>query len=157
MLDEIDAKLISRLLADARANFSDIAEDCGLSSTAIHNHYKKLTHAGIIVGSTIIVDFRALGFECFVSFRITIDQTQKKSFFEHVNKLKPIVVFHPLKRYNVHVMMAVKAFSKIPEIKEFIRSHPAVLAIKSNIWNETKFFPENLKIIHSSQFGEPHG
>lgn len=148
MLDNIDVKIIKSLLADARTNFSDIAKKCGVSSTAIHNRYEKLKDSGVIVGSTITVDFRAFDYDCFASFFIKLDPKQKDRFAEYLKKLQPIIHFDPLKEYNTHVIVGVKRFSTIDRIKEMIRSHPAVLEIKTSIWTEWDFFPENLSIIN---------
>ena len=61
-IDDIDRKILSYLVKNARVPFLEIARECGISGAAIHQRVKKMEDAGIIEGSRFIVKPRALGF-----------------------------------------------------------------------------------------------
>ncbi|MFC5419757.1 Lrp/AsnC family transcriptional regulator [Bosea eneae] len=52
-LDAIDRKLLALLEADARASFTALARDAGLSRTAIQERMARLERDGVILGYTV--------------------------------------------------------------------------------------------------------
>jgi Lrp/AsnC family transcriptional regulator, leucine-responsive regulatory protein len=52
-LDAIDRKLLALLQADARASFTALARDAGLSRTAIQERMTRLERDGVILGYTV--------------------------------------------------------------------------------------------------------
>lgn len=52
-LDAIDRKLLALLKADARASFTALARDAGLSRTAIQERMARLERDGVILGYTV--------------------------------------------------------------------------------------------------------
>ena len=56
MLDEIDQKIIDLLKKDSRTSFVKIAEEVGLSETAVRKRIKNLQDNGIIRRFTVEVD-----------------------------------------------------------------------------------------------------
>lgn len=55
-IDDIDKKILSYLVKNARVPFLEIARECGISGAAIHQRVKKMEDAGIIEGSRFIVN-----------------------------------------------------------------------------------------------------
>lgn len=60
-IDDIDRKILSHLVKNARIPFLEIARECGISGAAIHQRVKKMEDSGIIEGSRFIVKPDALG------------------------------------------------------------------------------------------------
>jgi len=60
-LDEIDYKILGILRRDARAPFTEISRDLGISDVTVHVRVKKMRKEGVIKGYTIDVDKYALG------------------------------------------------------------------------------------------------
>lgn len=83
ILDEIDRKILSALLGDARKPYLEIARECGVSGAAIHQRVKKLEDAGIITGSRLIVKLSALGLNVCAYINVTLSQADK---YENVIK-----------------------------------------------------------------------
>ncbi len=103
-IDDIDKKILSYLVQNARVPFLEIARECGISGAAIHQRVKKMEDAGIIEGSRFIVKPRALGLKICAFIGVELD--------------------------NAHQYKAVvKELEKIPEITEchFITGHYAFL------------------------------
>uniref|UniRef100_A0A7J3XYR4 Lrp/AsnC family transcriptional regulator n=1 Tax=Thermogladius calderae TaxID=1200300 RepID=A0A7J3XYR4_9CREN len=62
MVDEIDLKIIEKLAVNARATYSEIASEVGLSDVAVMKRIRKLEQEGVIRKYTVIVDPAKLGF-----------------------------------------------------------------------------------------------
>ncbi len=62
-VDQIDQTILRLLMKNARMPYLEIARECGISGAAIHQRVKKLTDSGIIRGTRLIVDPKALGFD----------------------------------------------------------------------------------------------
>ena len=60
-IDEIDQKILSFLVKNARMPFLEIARECGVSGAAIHQRVKKMENLGIITGSRLLVKPQTLG------------------------------------------------------------------------------------------------
>lgn len=103
-IDDVDKKILSYLIRNARIPFLEIARECGISGAAIHQRVKKMEEAGIIEGSRFIVKPRALGLKICAFIGVELD---------HAHKYKTVV----------------KELEKIPEITEchFITGHYAFL------------------------------
>lgn len=71
-LDNLDRKILSELLKDARVPFSEMARKFGVSSGTIHVRMEKLQKAKIVEGSRIKVNFSKLGYSvcCFVGINL---------------------------------------------------------------------------------------
>ena len=77
ILDDIDRKILSALLGDARKPYLEIARECGVSGAAIHQRVRKLEEAGIITGSRLIVKPSALGLNVCAYINVTLSQADK--------------------------------------------------------------------------------
>lgn len=62
-LDEQDLRIVGLLLKDGRTPAAQIAEQVGLSRPAVADRIAKLEQAGVIRGTTVVVDHTALGRE----------------------------------------------------------------------------------------------
>ena len=64
-LDEIDIKILSILNENAWINYVKIAEKVGLTPNAVNNRIKNLERKGIIIGYTISLDWKKIGWELY--------------------------------------------------------------------------------------------
>ena len=62
-LDKKDAQILSLLNIDARASLVEISEKVGMTPNGAGNRIKKLEKEGVILGYTISLDWRKLGYE----------------------------------------------------------------------------------------------
>ncbi|WP_026065867.1 Lrp/AsnC family transcriptional regulator [Actinoalloteichus spitiensis] len=67
-MDEIDQRIVSCMVTDARSSYADIGAVVGLSAPAVKRRVDKLLDLGILRGFTAVVDPEALGWgtEAFV-------------------------------------------------------------------------------------------
>jgi Lrp/AsnC family transcriptional regulator for asnA, asnC and gidA len=85
MVDEIDLKIIEKLAVNARATYSEIASEVGLSDVAVMKRIRRLEQEGVIRKYTIIVDPAKLGFSKVSLTGINVDPAK---LFDVVEELK---------------------------------------------------------------------
>ena len=94
-IDDIDRKILSHLVKNARMPFLEIARECGISGAAIHQRVKKMEEIGIIEGSRFIVKPSALGFQICAFIGITLDNAhQYKSVVKEIEKIPEVIECH---------------------------------------------------------------
>ena len=76
-IDNIDRKILSFLVNNARMPFLEIARECGVSGAAIHQRVKKLEAAGVITGSRLLVKPEALGLNVCAFINVTLSEDNK--------------------------------------------------------------------------------
>jgi len=62
-IDNLDRKILSLLQHDGRLAYTDIAKKLTVSPGTIHQRINKMTDAGIIKGTRLILDYQKLGFD----------------------------------------------------------------------------------------------
>jgi Lrp/AsnC family leucine-responsive transcriptional regulator len=60
-LEPTDAAIVRALTADGRRSFTDLADQVGLSVSAVHQRVRRLEQRGVLRGYTAHVDREALG------------------------------------------------------------------------------------------------
>jgi Lrp/AsnC family transcriptional regulator for asnA, asnC and gidA len=79
-IDETDFKILRILLEDAKLSYQEIGEKVNLSQGAVHARVKKMENSGIIVGSSIKIDVKRLGWDISAFLGIYLD---KPELYEH--------------------------------------------------------------------------
>lgn len=60
-MDDTDRRLLAALLGDARTSYADLARQVGLSAPSVHERVRRLERDGVLRGSCVDVDPKALG------------------------------------------------------------------------------------------------
>ena len=94
-IDQIDQKILSFLVKNARMPFLEIARECGVSGAAIHQRVKRLEANGVITGSRLLVKPQALGLNvcAFISISLS-ESTRYPEVIAHLKKIPDIVECH---------------------------------------------------------------
>lgn len=151
-IDAVDAKILKKLLINARTSFSEIAKECGLSTNTIRMRFKRLQNQGIITGSITQLNPKKLGYNCIAFLMIRTDANNETNVCEFVQKIPNIIsCFHPVGRFCIHCFIASKDVDEFSLIIDGIRAHQHVLEIQQAIWVDVVNMdhPENL-IINTS-------
>jgi Lrp/AsnC family transcriptional regulator for asnA, asnC and gidA len=94
-IDDIDRRILSFLVKDARMAYLEIARECGISGAAIHQRIRKLESAGVITGSRLLVKPSALGLNICAFVSISISQADKYlDVTESLKKIPEVVECH---------------------------------------------------------------
>lgn len=87
-IDETDYKILRILLEDAKLSYQEIGEKVNLSQGAVHARVKKMENSGIIVGSSIKIDVKRLGWDISAFLGIFLE---KPELYDHAkNELMQI-------------------------------------------------------------------
>ena len=76
-IDEIDRKILSFLVHNARMPFLEIARECNISGAAIHQRVRKLESNGVISGSRLVVKPSALGLNVCAFISVFLSEDNK--------------------------------------------------------------------------------
>jgi len=146
-IDEIDVSVLRFLQRDARANFADIAKNCHVSIDTISKRFKRLKKAGVVRGTTILLNPKSFGFDCVASFGIRVDYPHVQEAIEFIRKI-PEMVFcsAAMGRHNIFALAVLKNVGRLSQVKETIKGHPMVDEVVASIWiDEILLCPENFE------------
>lgn len=82
-IDDLDRKILSILMKDAKVPYTDIAKQLFVSGGTIHVRMKKLEQLGIVKGASLTVDYAKLGYDITAFLGVYLD---KSSMYEKVAK-----------------------------------------------------------------------
>lgn len=149
-IDEIDVNIIRALQRNARANFSDIARDCSVSTDTISKRFRKMRRAGIIRGTTILLNPKSFGYDCVASLGIDVIYPHLENVVEFIHRM-PEIVFctTSMGRYDVFCIAVLRNVGRLSQVKDLIKGHPVVREVTTSIWvDEILLCPENFEFEH---------
>ena len=94
-IDQVDQKILSFLVNNARMPLLEIARECGVSGAAIHQRVKRLEKNGVITGSRLMVKPQALGLNVCAFISINISEADKyNEVIANLKKIPEVVECH---------------------------------------------------------------
>ena len=94
-LDGIDKKILKMLMENSRRPILEIAKNIGISGAAIHQRLRKLESQNLIIGSSIIVNTKVLGFTTMAFIGIFLDKaTNNKTVVNQLKEIPEILECH---------------------------------------------------------------
>ena len=146
MIDEIDAKILKDLLRDGRKKITDIAYEAQISKDVIYQHYTRMKKEGIIVGSTIMIEYKALGYNVNLSLSLSIPIQNQQLMMEQLKELPGLYdVYQWGTKSELWAVLHLNDSKQIEEVKLLVRKLPCLMA-DFDIWTSTKFMLTNLSI-----------
>ena len=88
LIDNVDRKILSFLVNNARMSFLEIARECGISGAAVHQRVRKMETNGIITGSRMTIKPSNLGLD--VCAFISLSLSEENKYQEVVDALKHV-------------------------------------------------------------------
>ena len=86
-LDEIDHQILDMLIDNTRIPFTDIAKKLLISAGTVHVRVKKMEEAGIIKGSSLMLDYKKLGYSFIAYVGVYLNNTSQTKFvLERINE-----------------------------------------------------------------------
>ncbi len=94
-LDEVDHQILDMLIENTRTPFTDIAKKLLISAGTVHVRVKKMEETGIIMGSSLTLDYGKLGYSFIAYVGIYINKTSQTTFvLERINEIPYVTVAH---------------------------------------------------------------
>jgi len=149
-IDKIDLNIIRALQKNARTSFASIAADCGVSTDTISKRFRKMKKAGVIRGTTILLNPKSFGNECVGSLGIDVSYPYLRDVVESVRRV-PEIVFctTSMGKHDIFCIAILKNVGRLSQVKDLIKGHPAVREVTTSIWvDEILLCPENFEFKH---------
>jgi Lrp/AsnC family leucine-responsive transcriptional regulator len=127
-IDEIDAKILELLQGSGRMKRSDVADEVGLSISAVSERMRKLEERGVIEGYTAIVDAKRLRLDITAFIRVSVDGSEHYSeFVERVQEMEHVLELHSITGEGSHLMkVRVKDTTYLERFLSRIQALPGV-------------------------------
>ena len=146
-IDEVDARILKDLLCDGRQQFIQIARRAKVSEDVVWQHYANLKKKGVIVGSTIQINYGSLGYGGAASFFVNVPPQYERDVAQQMRKIPGI---YDVYRWGSHsCLWAVSDFMKtdqVDKVKLLIKKVSSVLKLEVEIWTDIRNMPENLSM-----------
>ncbi|PIB36520.1 transcriptional regulator AsnC [Reichenbachiella sp. 5M10] len=117
-IDEVDLKILSHLMIDAKTPYTEIAKKVYVSGGTVHVRMKKLEEMGVVKGTTLQLDYSKLGFDvtCFLGIYL-----QKSSLYDSVvEKLQGIPevvrIHYTTGNYNIFIKIHCRDTNHLREV-----------------------------------------
>lgn len=141
-IDQLDQKILSILMQDARTPYLEIARSCNVSGATVHLRIQKLEKNGLIRGSRLIVDPSKLGVGICAFLGIYLDRgSHFHEVVEELRKVNEIVECHYTTGiYSIFAKIYCRDTAHLREVlNDKIQEIPMVLRTETLISLEETF------------------
>ncbi|SFD98026.1 Lrp/AsnC family transcriptional regulator [Roseivivax sediminis] len=137
-IDDVDRRILRVMQSDGTLSVTEIAERIGLSQSPCSRRVSRLTETRIILGKTVILDRKKLGFNAIVLVRIKLTSHGRKSFDQFQRAVLRIpevqVVQLMLGDYDFNVRVVVRDMDHFHTLlRDQIVLLPGVQEIQSSV------------------------
>jgi Lrp/AsnC family transcriptional regulator for asnA, asnC and gidA len=134
-IDEINANIIRKLIANARTSFTKMAKDSNITVVALRNRYETLKKTGIITGEIMQINPYILGFNCNGHLRFNVNQEKIKETIEFL-KNEPYIfsIWHRKHEFNIGAFFGTPNLEYFDKIKNRLRTYPYIKDFKHLIY-----------------------
>jgi DNA-binding Lrp family transcriptional regulator len=149
-IDKIDVNTIRALQKDARADFAGIARDCDVSTDTISKRFRRMKKAGVIRGTTILLNPKSFGYDCVANLGIDVSYPRLRDVIKSLLKM-PEIVFctSSMGRHDIFCIVIADNVGRLSQVKDLIKGHPAVKEVMTSIWvNDILLCPSNFEFEH---------
>lgn len=117
-LDEIDHQILDMLIDNTRIPFTDIAKKLLISAGTVHVRVKKMEEAGIIRGSSLMLDYKKLGYSFIAYVGVYLNNTSQTKFvLERINEIPFVTVAHiTTGKFNIFCKIRARSTEHAKEV-----------------------------------------
>jgi Lrp/AsnC family transcriptional regulator, regulator for asnA, asnC and gidA len=117
-LDEIDHQILDMLIDNTRIPFTDIAKKLLISAGTVHVRVKKMEEQGIIRGSSLMLDYKKLGYSFIAYVGVFLNNTSQTKFvLERINEIPYVTVAHiTTGKFNIFCKIRARSTEHAKEI-----------------------------------------
>ena len=147
-IDEIDAKILLSLINDARSKKTEIAEDCGLTSTAIKNRIELMKANGLIVKSALSVNLAFFGYPYMLLIGLNLQPETENQIIEKIKQLTKVAgIDRTMGKYDLCLFVFAENLNDLDRLKNLIKNQKGVTKIDINIWNQVQLNYNNIDLL----------
>ena len=110
-MDDIDHKILDLLVENTRIPYTDIAKKLLISAGTVHIRVKKMEEMGVIVGSSLIIDWKKIGYTFTAYVGLLINNSSRIShIIKQLKQIPNITVAHVTSgRFNIYLKIRAKS------------------------------------------------
>lgn len=144
-LDEIDKKILDFLVENTRMPFTEIAKQMDVSAGTIHVRVKKMEDAGIILGSTLTIDYSKMDYNFTAYIGILLTKSNRtQDVLKEIAKIPNVIEVSVISgKYNIFCKMKAKNTEDAKRIIYQIDDIQDVMRTESMISMEEVLSDEN--------------
>ena len=135
-IDNLDRKILSIVMKNARIPSKDVAQVCGVSRAAVHQRIQRMSELGIITGSGYTVNPKSLGYHTCTYIGVSLERgAMYRDAVQALEKIPEVVECH----YTTGTFgMLLKVYARDNEhLMELLNDHiqmiPGVLGTETFI------------------------
>jgi Lrp/AsnC family leucine-responsive transcriptional regulator len=146
-IDDIDAHILELLQERGRMQRNEVADEVGLSISAVSERMRKLEERGVIDGYHAVVDPKRLHFDITAFIRVSVDGSEHyDDFIEAASAMDEILELHSITGEGSHVMkVRTKNTTTLERFLSRIQALPGVTGTTTSIvlstFKETRALP----------------
>ena len=139
-LDDLDQRILDLLLRDGRAPASQLADQVGLSRPAVAERIEKLERAGVVRGTTVVVDPQSIGrvVTAFVAARGPKFDAKATKHFRELMEREEVLEVHTVAGEDCYLIkVRTDSIPSLNAILNELSSAPLALSTRTTIVMET--------------------
>ena len=118
-MDEIDVKILKKLLSDARMSYRKVAEEIGVSPPTVLARVEKLENDGIIRSYSTLLDHEKLGYDMTAIIEITAIKGKIAELERQIAKFPNVCAVYDIT--GLTDMVVVAKFKNRKELSNFVK------------------------------------
>ena len=119
ILDEIDLKILRRVLKDARMSYRKIADEIGVSPPTVLSRVQKLEKDKIIKSYSAVLDHEKLGYDLTAVIEVTAIKGKITEMEKHISKFPNVCAVYDIT--GLTDMVIVAKFKSRGELSNFVK------------------------------------
>jgi DNA-binding Lrp family transcriptional regulator len=134
-LDDLDRRIVARLLENARASYAQIGDAIGLSAPAVKRRVDRLREEGVITGFAAVVDPAALGWttEAFIEIFYNGARSPEETY-ESVRRHPEVIAAYTVTgEADALIHLRARDIAHLEETLERLRREPNIAQTKTSI------------------------
>lgn len=134
-IDEIDAKILELLQQSGRMKRNAVAEEVGLSVSAVSERMRKLEDRGVLEGYYAVVDAKRLRYDITTFVRVSVDGSEHyTTFIDGVTAMDEVLELHSITGEGSHVMkVRTKNTTTLERFLSRVQALPGVSSTTTSI------------------------
>src|SRR3984957_15860270 len=124
-MDALDLKILTRLDADARRPYAEIARELGVSQPTVADRIRRLETRGIVRGAMLCMDHARLGFNISAFVRLRAKPSQKRGLGEIGRAMPQVIEMHGVTGDDC--MVAGVVARSVTELAEILQRLPVIV------------------------------
>ena len=117
-IDNVDLDILNILSADAKKPYTEVAKKVFVSSGTVHVRMNKMEEAGIVLGSTLNLDYTKLGYGLTAFLGIYLSKSSLyDEVLEQLSQIKEVVSIHyTTGNYSMFLKLQCRDTGKLKDI-----------------------------------------